>query len=220
MNDEKASHLILNNFLEFVVNKNLIKKSEIEATIDESVGSYIVNTIKQFYEEYEIHKIWLDNKAANENFELDSFVEVIEAYLNGFNTLKSSEIIKWLIELKNNIDELEKMDKEPPKTNKATNAECSNEEIINREDKMCKSEKSSIENSDPNIKLLSEIFPDLELMRIKDVYQQTSKNYEKAVELLLDEKPGASFALKQDSDDLGTLTEEEKKLLKERTVQK
>ena len=94
--------LILESFSNFVIKNKLIESSDFEATIDEVIGSYVVNTIKQLFEEYENHKIWLDDNAAEE-FDIESFVEIIDAYLCGFNTLEKNDIVHWLIDLKNYI---------------------------------------------------------------------------------------------------------------------
>ena len=48
MSDQLTSTLILESFLEFVVIKNLIDKSGIEMTIDESIETYIVNPIARW----------------------------------------------------------------------------------------------------------------------------------------------------------------------------
>lgn len=213
-----SNSLILDNFIEFIVNKELIEKTNVALTIDEYVGAYIVNTIKQFYEEYENHKIWLDNKSAEE-FELENFLEVINAYINGFASLNTEDIIKWLIDLKKKIDDSDSRIKE-----------ITQPKVADAED-FCKSKTAKdshspdktmikLDQSDPNIKLLCEMFPDVKKKRINDVYKQAGKFYERAIELLLNENDGCSVKCKGDEDDFVNLSEEEKKLLKERTVQK
>jgi len=213
MRDDPSS-LILETFIEFIVSKKLIEKSCIEMTIDDCVGTYIVNTINQFYDEYENHKIWLDNQTA-EKFELDNFVEVIDAYINGFNELKSEEIIRFLIDLKRNIDELDKKTKDA--------SQLVHSEIVahSSEPKIDQCVEKKVDPVDPKIKLLSEMFPEVKIQRVKDVYKQAGKDYERAIELLLNENDGGSLACKdEESGDFENLSEEEKRILKERTVQK
>jgi hypothetical protein len=213
MRDDPSS-LILETFIEFIVSKKLIEKSCIEMTIDDCVGTYIVNTINQFYDEYENHKIWLDNQTA-EKFELDNFVEVIDAYINGFNELKSEEIIRFLIDLKRNIDELDK------KTKDASRLVHSEIEAHSSEPKIDQYVEKKVDPVDPKIKLLSEMFPEVKIQRVKDVYKQAGKDYERAIELLFNENDGGSLASKdEESGDFENLSEEEKRILKERTVQK
>ena len=183
-------------------------------TIDDCVGTYIVNTINQFYDEYENHKVWLDNQTA-EKFELDNFVEVIDAYINGFNELKSEEIIRFLIDLKRNIDELDKKTKDA--------SQLVHSEIVahSSEPKIDQCVEKKVDPVDPKIKLLSEMFPEVKIQRVKDVYKQAGKDYERAIELLLNENDGGSLACKdEESGDFENLSEEEKRILKERTVQK
>jgi len=213
MRDDPSS-LILETFIEFIVSKKLIEKSCIEMTIDDCVGTYIVNTINQFYDEYENHKIWLDNQTA-EKFELDNFVEVIDAYINGFNELKSEEIIRFLIDLKRNIDELDNKTKDA--------SQLGHSEIVahSSESKIDQCVEKKVDPVDPKIKLLSEMFPEVKIQRVKDVYKQAGKDYERAIELLLNENDGGSLACKdEESGDFENLSEEEKRILKERTVQK
>jgi hypothetical protein len=215
MRDESSS-LILETFIEFILSKNLIEKSCIEMTIDDCVGTYIVNTIIQFYDEYENHKIWLDNQTA-EKFELDNFVEVIDAYINGFNALKSEEIIRFLIDLKRNIDELDKKMKDASQLVHSEIVAHSSEPKIDQ----CVGNTKKVDPVDPKIKLLSEMFPEVKIQRVKDVYKQAGKDYERAIELLLNENDGSSIACKdEESDNFENLSEEEKKILKERTIQK
>ena len=222
-----SDKLILDKFIEFVVHHKLIDKASVAMTIDEVIGTYIVNTIKQLYEEYESHKIWLDDKTA-EDFETESFVEIIDAYLNGFNTLSSEDIVRWLVDLKKEIDQLENKketsvsEKEREDNDATSNARSLNDHTSKDkkkpiEDKL-KKEKSFDELllNDPNIKLLSEIFPDMDTLKIADIYKKVNKNYEQAIELLLNEDAAAIVCK-----DTGLeLTEEEKKILKEKTVKK
>ena len=219
-----SNSLILEKFVEFVVDKNLIDKASIEMTIDESVGTYIVNTIKQLYEEYESHKIWLDNKTA-ENFDLENFVEIIDAYLNGFNTLANKEIIEWLVALKKEMGQLENIKEENMQASNAIAVECcSSQNISESETKQDnqKKQKNMPEINDPNVKLLGEMFPNIDMERIGKIYKKLNSNYEAAIEFLLNEDANP-ITCKDNGNGFDTkleLTEEEKKLLKEKTVKK
>lgn len=212
--------LILESFSSFVIKNKLIESSDFEATIDEVIGSYVVNTIKQLFEEYENHKIWLDDNAAEE-FDIESFVEIIDAYLCGFNTLEKNDIVHWLIDLKNYIDsekqnELEASDKTETDENLSI-------EIAQDSDKKVKPKDKKIDANDPNIELLTEMFPSVSINEINKLYKKVNKSYEKAVdELLILQNTGS--VLSEDSDEdleaKNELNEEERKLLKEKTLQK
>lgn len=212
--------LILESFSNFVIKNKLIESSDFEATIDEVIGSYVVNTIKQLFEEYENHKIWLDDNAAEE-FDIESFVEIIDAYLCGFNTLEKNDIVHWLIDLKNYIDsekqnELEASDKTETDENLSI-------EIAQDSDKKVKPKDKKIDANDPNIELLTEMFPSVSINEINKLYKKVNKSYEKAVdELLILQNTGS--VLSEDSDEdleaKNELNEEERKLLKEKTLQK
>lgn len=212
--------IILESFSSFVIKNKLIESSDFEATIDEVIGSYVVNTIKQLFEEYENHKIWLDDNAAEE-FDIESFVEIIDAYLCGFNTLEKNDIVHWLIDLKNYIDsekqnELEASDKTETDENLSI-------EIAQDSDKKVKPKDKKIDANDPNIELLTEMFPSVSINEINKLYKKVNKSYEKAVdELLILQNTGS--VLSEDSDEdleaKNELNEEERKLLKEKTLQK
>ena len=212
--------IILESFSSFVIKNKLIESSDFEATIDEVIGSYVVNTIKQLFEEYENHKIWLDDNAAEE-FDIESFVEIIDAYLCGFNTLEKNDIVHWLIDLKNYIDsekqnELEASDKTETDGNLSI-------EIAQDSDKKVKPKDKKIDANDPNIELLTEMFPSVSINEINKLYKKVNKSYEKAVdELLILQNTGS--VLSEDSDEdleaKNELNEEERKLLKEKTLQK
>ena len=102
MNDQKHK-LILDSFVKLAARFDLIDKKNLDSTIDETVGDYIVNTIQQLYEDYESHKVWMDDEFASD-FDLDNFVEIIDAYLAGFRDLDPTAILNWLITLKKEID--------------------------------------------------------------------------------------------------------------------
>lgn len=212
--------IILESFSSFVIKNKLIESSDFEATIDEVIGSYVVNTIKQLFEEYENHKIWLDDNAAEE-FDIESFVEIIDAYLCGFNTLEKNDIVHWLIDLKNFIDSEKQHELEV--SDKTETDENLSKEIAQDSDKKVKPKDKKIDANDPNIELLTEMFPSVSINEIKKLYKKVNKSYEKAVdELLILQNSGS--VLSEDSDeDLeaeNELNEEERKLLKEKTLQK
>jgi hypothetical protein len=213
--------IILESFSNFVIENELIDRSDLEATIDEVIGSYVVNTIKQLFEEYENHKIWLDDKAAEE-FDIESFVEIIDAYLCGFNTLEKNDIVHWLIQLKNDIDSQKQHEKEISETLNKTEEDLSIE-IIQDKDKKIKSKENKIDPNDPNIKLLIEMFPSVSLNEINKLYKKVNKDYEKAIdELLILQNTGSIVSEESDEneDEKRELDEEERKILKEKTLQK
>ena len=107
MNPEEAilNSLILDSFKDFIANKNILDPNDFNELFDDTIASYVVNTIKQFYDEYETHKTWLDIEFV-ETFDVENFVEIIDEYLNGFKSINTKEITNWLIQLKSDINTL------------------------------------------------------------------------------------------------------------------
>ncbi|CAF0710753.1 unnamed protein product [Brachionus calyciflorus] len=206
---------ILNSFKKFVIESNLIEKHDLDCTIDQTIGSYIVNTIKQFYEEYENHKIWLDDNA-EEEFDIDNFVEILDAYLNGFSDLSKNSITKWLIQLKNEIDKLQK------EQEKFENSSSNKSEHVLTETQYSDESKTNEKLNDIELntdtKILVEMFPNVNLKEIEKIYKKSNKNNEKAIEelLLIQNRLDNEVIIDRDEE----LTEEEKRFLKEQTVKK
>jgi hypothetical protein len=69
--DEK----ILNSFKNFIL-KSKIDSASLEALEDNVVSSYVINAIKQFYEEYENHKAWIDDNV-EKSFDIENLVVVV-----------------------------------------------------------------------------------------------------------------------------------------------
>lgn len=221
--NEEEQRTILESFEKFITSESgLMTSSEwSEIGSDEIVSAYIVNTIKQLFQDYEDHTVWSsqDEAVAHTFTEVDAFVEVIAAYLPGFERLQVNDILKWLIGLKARIDEDKKIAATATLT---TDTKQSNE----NETKTTSITKIEVEDAneataDGDVKLLLEMFPQFTVKDIKKVYKKRGSNYNAAIdELVLLEN---ASVISSDDDVVYSnddLTEEEKQLLKERTVQK
>lgn len=222
--NEDNDQIILESFRDFVVDKTkLLKSFEYHEMIDSSIGAYIVNAIKQFYADYENHKVWLNqDKAISESFnEIDSFVEVISAYLIGFEQIENSRILEWLIELKNQIDRLGQLDDIESTTIGSSNSQSSN--IIENTKKKTNKKSACFDEPfvDENLQQLVEIFPQFSINDINKVYKKNHKNYEATIEeLVLMEDVSVVKSSEEVVCRNNDLSEEDKRILKERIVHK
>lgn len=220
----KNNALILSSFKNFItVDSKLMTQVDFESVIDETIASYIINTIKQFYEDYENHKVWLNkDEAVTRSFDIENFIDIIDAYLVGFNQLKSSSILTWLIKLKQEIDIENSAQQTPSDLDSArSNPSLLLDESSNSQESS-KTEKTTIvDECIGDIKLLMEMFPQLGFKEISKVYKKRKCDYTQTIDelILLQE----AFELKSDDNEISNeeiLNEEERKELKERTVQK
>lgn len=226
MESEETNKLIIDSFIQFVSDYNLIDKENIEMTIDETVGAYIANTIQQLYTEYENHKVWLDDEFASD-FDIENFIEIIDAYLFGFSSLDNDKIISWLISLKKEIDNF---------NNKMTSKKCVEievksspikEELDEKQSKNKMTRKSSAKDQnelikDANMDLLIEMFPQMNVKDINKIYKKSSCNYERTIDQLLTiQNATVNDNDDDDADEIKLeLDEQERLALKEKTVQR
>jgi hypothetical protein len=228
--ENKKNELILASFLKLVDENNLNK----DELADEIISSYVVNTINQFYEEYESHKIWLDVVEAESILDVDNFVEIIDAYLSGFSQISKKDIVTWLINMKREIEDIceqeshqehkEELTLENKDENSVDTSQKDNNQAKSPNNKK-PSTKHKEEQNDPNVMLLIEMFPSIDFTEIKKAYKRCQKNYEKSIDELLivqnssiikKDKIVEEVVCKNQLD----LTEEERQSLKEKTVQK
>ena len=103
--DSNKNVIILESFSKFIqINSNLMQETCLNEIInDEVISMYIVNTIQQLFEQYDTENKWIDNKL-EDAFEIENFIEIIDAYLNGFCDLEQTKIIQWLTQLKKSLD--------------------------------------------------------------------------------------------------------------------
>ena len=225
--DDRFDKLIVDSFLDFVNSLNLFDDHGSTSSMlleDDSIRSYIQNAVKQFYEEYENHHVWLansdDDKFDLADIEIDSFIEIIDAYFSGFRDLKHDDIFNWLRRLrKQALDESKKKPVESKtKTNQSDKESANNAddgEKLNDTKSLKQSKVLDIEklkSEDPNVNLLIEMFPDLSVEKIVSSYKKANRSYDKTIDDLLI----LANSYQDDSD----LSESERKLLKEKTVQK
>ncbi len=217
MESEETNKLIIDSFIHFVSEYNLVDRQNVEMTIDETVGAYIVNTIQQLYNEYENHKIWLDDEFASD-FDIENFIEIIDAYLFGFSSLEKEKIISWLISLKKEIDNLNNI-------KKSVQIEVKNSPVkeINDNVNNLTSKSNTDLIKDANIGLLIEMFPQMNVKDINKIYKKSNCNYESTIDQLLTIQNVTVNDSSDDDDDDEIkleLKEQERLALKEKTVQR
>lgn len=226
MNLNESEELIIQSFKTFITNSS-VDSSCLDMLSDAIVSSYVVNTIKQFYEEYENHKIWIDNNI-EEAFDLESFIEIIDAYFDGFKDLNLNDIIVWLIELKHQLDALNKSENDIIEKNASEieNNEAQVEETKNIVKNKKKQSKNKLPLANPDIENLCEMFPSFSFKKVTRIYKNNSHDYNHT----LDELLTTDTLSNDDSIDEGEetkkcitkydLTEDEKRIIKEKTVEK
>lgn len=230
---------IFKSFMAFVSGLEFFEPDVLDAIADEGdvVAAYVVNSIKQFYAEYESHKIWLDERQAVEEFaeEIGGFLEVIDAYLVGFGGLDRNQIVSWLVTLKKELDQLQQpaaIQTPPPQTamkkvddNSSDNNKQTGSGKLSKHKSLEKElESLRLEEAD-DFKQLVEMFPSLSQKKVFAVYHKSNKNYEQSVDRLLEldnssgeeeDRPKKVSTKKSDLE----LSEEERRLIKEKTIQK
>jgi hypothetical protein len=114
-------------------------------------------------------------------------------------------------------------------TNNESSSQISSQEGASSTVNQCEKQESStdakpVENFkyEPNVMSLSEMFTKMSIKEINLIYKKTNKNYERSIDELLIIKDGSIVNDSSDEDTLIKLelNEEEKKALKEKTVQK
>ncbi|RNA28695.1 CUE domain-containing 2 [Brachionus plicatilis] len=202
----ELENFILKSFKDLIIENKLVKKDSIELLIDGTIGSYIINTIRQFYAEYEYHRTWLDDNAEQE-FDIENFSDIIEEFLPGFYQIEKNVITKWLVNLKQRIDD---MASETNVNQKKIIGPC--EEVVSA---INSNETTREAEFDPEIQILVEMFPDVNIKEISKVFKKSHKDKTEAIEYLIMTKN--KINPKEVNDDL---TEEEKNNLKQKTLQK
>lgn len=218
MDLKSTEDLILDSFKTFI-EKSPIDNANLDMLSDEVVVMYVTTSIKQFYEEYETQKFWIDEKL-EEAFDLENFVEIIDAYFEGFRDLDQKEIISWLTGLKRDINSsLSVKTENPMKDIEIIKAV---DEITLGETKAKPSKKKYQQYSNPDIENLSEMFPLINPKKISKIYKKLGSDYNRSIDELLtlaeDDSSGSEdeMVISRNKD----LTEEERRIIKERTVEK
>ena len=222
--DEK----ILNSFKNFIL-KSKIDSASLEALEDNVVSSYVINAIKQFYEEYENHKAWIDDNV-EKSFDIENFIEIIDAYFEGFSELNEALVIIWLVELKRNIDNEVNTETKFTENEKIGLSGCLKELKIEETKNTPKNKKikknKSLVAENPDIQNLCEMFPLVSVKNVFLVYKKNNNDYNRALDELLENKDNLIDISSDDSDteiqikSKYDMTDEEKQFIKEKTVER
>jgi hypothetical protein len=208
--------IIIDSFTKFVLNHKLVDQAELDALIDQTVAAYIINAIKNLYEEHENHTVWLDEASVSlaDEFDLDSFVEIMDAYLNGFTSLPAATVLNWLVVLKKEIDvSKQAASSSSLKSEDVAAVSAANEATSSSSSLSSAGENEPGDSADENLKLLFDMFPDVVAKEVARVYAKSSKNPEKAIDELLMRE---DFVIIDDDN----LSEKERQELKEKTLQR
>ena len=196
--DEK----ILNSFKNFIL-KSKIDSASLEALEDNVVSSYVINAIKQFYEEYENHKAWIDDNV-EKSFDIENFIEIIDAYFEGFSELNEALVIIWLVELKRNIDNEVNTETKFTENEKIGLSGCLKELKIEETKNTPKHKKikknKSLVAENPDIQNLCEMFPLVSVKNVFLVYKKNNNDYNRALDELLENKDNLIDISSDDSD--------------------
>ena len=219
MDLKSTEDLILDSFKKFI-GQSPIDNVHLDMLSDEVVVMYVTTSIKQFYEEYENQKFWIDEKI-EEAFDLENFVEIIDAYFDGFRDLEQKEIVSWLTKLKKDINYSLSIKTVNP---------MQDQEIIKSVEEISLNESNPKVNpsnkkqhfSNPDIENLSDMFPLINPRKISKIYKRLGNDYNRSIDELLmlaenDSSGGENEELLQRKQELN---EEERRILKERTVEK
>ena len=168
--DHTENKAILESFSKFVIDANLIEAINLrEILSDEVISMYIINSVKQLFEQYDNEKKWVDNKL-EDAFEIESFSEIIDAYLIGFRDLNQPHIIEWLTQLKKSLDLLKRTNEF---TNQKEGATATENKCEQQQEPSTKATK--IVKYEPDVLALSEIFPKLRLKEILHLQESKQK---------------------------------------------
>lgn len=229
LESSKINTIILDSFRDLVIEQaKILSITEFEQMIDETIGVYITNTVKQFYQDYEKHSFWLNqNEAVSQSLtEIGSFVEVIDAYLDGFQKIENCVILDWLIELKSKIN-CQEEEKSCPIAEEKQDFSLSdkNSSLSKKDDNFMKmnnafAKKDLEESLNDDIRQLTEIFPQFSLKNIKKIYKKNHNDYEATIDGLIMIENDSSDISEEEVYRKNDLSEEDRQLMKERIVQK
>ena len=193
--------LILDSFIHFVT--SLEKFGDVSTLfLDETIRSYLINTIKHLYDEY---------KNDNAENEIGDFIEIMDAYINGFKEINEKQILKWLIELGKELDENKYIAKNDSVT---CQTEFEKPTITSHVEIEPELEKLTFDDS--NLDLIAEMFPDLDRKLILNSFKRTKCHYERTIDELLISRESITTN-KSDSSDI---PEEERQIFKDTIVKK
>jgi len=215
-----SGELIIEQFQKLLVNSP-VDSSNLELLSDENVKSYVVSTITQLFEEYEDHKLWIDNDIESA-FDVETFIEILDAYFEGIRDIHKKDIFEWLIQLKKAIDSSELIQRE---ANFETLAEHDKEVLTQLvADEKCEkiTTKKVNKQANPDIENLLEMFPSMSLNTIEKFYKNYGYDYDRTLDnILLSYDKLASTDWNDDTKNRDhELKEEEKRKIKEETVKR
>ncbi|XP_045196471.2 CUE domain-containing protein 2-like [Mercenaria mercenaria] len=154
--------------------------------IDEIVLSYIISILEDLG----------DSENAEENIDVDQFVEMMDAYIPGFATIDSIKVCEWMFELASTLSRSQESEsKEPtiPSLNtQLVEGACSlpySAKHKTRLDSTGENERSSSESSaddiDEQLQQLIEMFPTTVRLELEHCLHSAEGDIEKAVQIVL-----------------------------------
>lgn len=154
--------------------------------IDEIVLNYLISILEDLG----------DSKNAEENIDVDQFVEMMDAYIPGFATIDSVVICEWMFELASKLSNSQNSASDDPQgpalTSQFAEEACSLPppvRIISRLDSNGENERTSSESSgddlDEQLQQLIEMFPDTVRLELEHCLHSSQGDMEQAVQLVL-----------------------------------
>lgn len=197
----------LNDLIKSLFKNFLIKNQpniNLDLFDDIVIVNYIIDNIKEFISslsDSEIDKF-------DQYEELENFIDVTDAYLDGFKHISSEKLINFLYEVKNIKNDFETKQKiskrSSPEKSPLKKSPIKDESI-----------RKSIDTSEINH--LIEMFPKLDVKEISKVFTKYNKNTELAIDslLMMDNIIKTKSSIEYQDEDLN-----DKEELKKRTVEK
>ncbi|KAJ8314596.1 hypothetical protein KUTeg_006746 [Tegillarca granosa] len=175
--------LIKTSILKFLSKHDLEANVEL---IDDVILSYIISILEDLG----------DDTNAEENIDVDQFVEMMDAYISGFATIDSVKVVEWMFELASMLsvkvtDEDNNDSNETRITNGLTSLTLQEENKCNMnsseegEEENGNNDSGNSEECDKIVESLLEMFPTLCTMEIAHCLSLSNGDPEEAVQLIL-----------------------------------
>lgn len=154
--------------------------------IDEIVLNYMISILEDLG----------DSENAEENIDVDQFIEMMDAYIPGFASINSVTVCEWMFELASNLSKSQNGDSKEPATptlnTQLVEEACSlptRSKSTSRVDSVGESERSSSESStdevDEQLQQLIEMFPTTVRVELEHCLHNAEGDIERAVQIVL-----------------------------------